>query len=337
MASENTNVGVYPDYYGGAYIDQQTGELVVLIVGDEEEQFAAQAQIASLTSEDESLRYQLCEVSYNKILSVIENVRENHAMLVAEGVVIDAVFDDILQGKVSVSVRNLNEDKEMLIRAVVNSDILCIENSETVDQEERVGAGYGITSLDNGGNSTLSFAAKRNGVKGFVIAGHAGDKENEEFVIAGTSTSIGKVTKTAYYNGTTADAAFVTAGSGVTPSYIMKTGDHIYDVGTDELAVNTAIVVYGAATGDESFDTIKSTAGFIYYPEDNCMINRCWRASYTSQAGDSGAPVMVNTGEYDSCIQYRLYGVHNGASGSYKYITPYSRIVDELNISCITS
>lgn len=331
--SEMSTSQAYPDYYGGAYIDKETGGLVVLVVDSAP---AGIASLAAVDTADANVRYKSCDVSFNEIVNTVDIVTSKIGVLRAQGIVIDTICDDIMSGGVIVTVRDLDASKESIIKDVTNCQLLTFENSNGTSKEEDLGGGAEIKSLNNNGTSTIGFAAKRGSVKGYVIAGHAGDLENEGFSHGGTS--IGIVTETAYYDGTTADAAFVTSNTNFAPANILPDGSYIVDAGSDVLPIGTGVYKYGKTTGLTSGE-IKATVASITY--DDVTIEDCYTATYSSDSGDSGAPVMVRSGTAsDGTIQYKLCGIHSGAGWQVAYrrfFSPYANIVDELGITCITS
>ena len=333
----STSTATYPDYYGGAYIDEQTGQLTVLLT---ETGAVVEDEIARLSGATTGILFQECDISYNDITETVDTLSENIAYFEELGIFIDGISDDILNGKVIVLVQDLNADKENVIKEFVGCDYLYFQNSTGAFPDEAFGGGDSITSLNNNGTSTICCAAERNNQDGFVIAGHAGDIQNEKFKSG--STTIGSVTATAYYNNSTADAAFVRANSGVTPTSIMKNGGDMWAASAYELPVNTTVWKYGHSTQLTSGQITGTNATVVYENENTHVrytIKECWTANYASDGGDSGAPVMTFDGNYGSSSKYTLYGIHSGASNSSstRYLSPYGNIVDELGITCITN
>lgn len=90
--------------------------------------------------------------------------------------------------------------------------------------QEGLCSGSAIISCDSGAGSTLGFCATRNGVEGYVTAGHSADRIGEEFTYNGTV--IGEVPHTAWYQNTTADAGFIRVNTkGTLTNYIMGYSD----------------------------------------------------------------------------------------------------------------
>lgn len=318
----------YPDYYGGSYIDEETGGLVIL---ENNISLAEKEKLSTFAKNSIPIKYQKCDISFNEILQAINTLTTKINFYKENGIQIDSIADDIINGKVIIGIQQLTKEKEEIIRNSVNFDFLEFFNSDGIKSEASFGGGYPIVSTNNSGTSTIGFAATRSGVKGFVIAGHAGDFTGETFK-SGTTT-LGSVTKTAFYNNTTADAAFVKANTGVTPSYILKNGGSIWGVSTTNMPVNTTVHKYGKSTLLTSGKILSTNVTIV---AGGKTIKNCCSANYSSASGDSGCPVMFFDGNYGGS-KYRLLGIHSSASntGNTRYFSPYSNIVKELGVTCI--
>lgn len=112
-AFENSNISIYasnqnqtsedekyPDYYGGAYIDEETGGLVVLVKEDEIDLKSAATEIADITQEittissesvKNGIRIEPCEVSCNEIDAVIDFLSDQINDLQSQGVEITEI------------------------------------------------------------------------------------------------------------------------------------------------------------------------------------------------------------------------------------------------------
>lgn len=204
-------------------------------------------------------------------------------------------------------------------------------NCEEIIFNTNIGGGYGIKN--EGYVSTLCFSARRNGAQGFVVAGHAGDVVGETFTYNGVS--IGTVTRTAFKDRSTADAAFVQANSNVTPTNILKNNGAIW-AAQNSMPVNTTVYIYGNTSKLQS-GTITSTNVAGRGPDGIRMISQ-YGASYSATGGDSGAPVLYYEGNYGGQSKYSLVGLHSASdtTTSVSIFSPYGNIVNELQVSCIT-
>ena len=326
LSSKNTGQN-YPEYYGGAFVDDN-GELVVLVT---EITNSVNKEIYQVTDGSSQVSTELCEVSYNEMCYVIDLLTDKIDILRKQGIIIESISDDIMNGNVTVSVVDLNIEKEEIIRKLIDCDFLEFENSKGFVDEESVGGGYGITS--SSGSSTAGFAATLNGKKGLVVAGHAFPTVGKIAYYNGSQ--IGKVTVTSYKNNSTADAAFIPATGNVSITAILKNNGHIMSGSTIDTPVNTTVYMFGNKSNLQS-GKILSTNVTTTNKEGIVFTKQC-TANYSSQSGDSGAPVLFYEGNFGGKSCYTILGIHKGSSSSCKTFSPYKNIVNELGISCITS
>lgn len=165
-------------------------------------------------------------MSYNEMENMIETILEKQSILQENGVEMCSVEERIMDGAVLMTIRNFSEEKAETARQLLQCSYL-----QVVEAQEDQGTQESLeiqeyAAVVRGGNwiycndapdlgSTYGFAATRGNEAGFVIAGHAGNKEG--LTVSNGSTVIGTVTKMAYSFLSTADAAFVKA-SGITLS-----------------------------------------------------------------------------------------------------------------------
>lgn len=237
------------------------------------------------------------------------------------------MFDDIINGVVLIYVRDLTEEKENLIKKVIDKDFMNIQNSkgQIVEQTTDLKGGYAIKSLDNNLPSTLSFGATKNGIDGVVIAGHAGDFTGEEFSYGGNT--IGEVTITTYSSSTTADAAFVETNSSFNVTDNIVSGDIIGGI-TIDLPVGTMILMYRQVSGFQSGKIISYNFASTV---DGVTVTDTVLADYTHVGGDSGGPIYIR--ELNNL--YSIIGNHRGDSLStgHAIYSKYENIASELGIT----
>lgn len=161
---------VYPDYYGGSYIDD-SGKLVVLST---DMSGAVISEIRAAAGYDVAVAP--CPASRNKLYGIVDTFVDHCELLREQGVRISSFGPEIRTGKVTVSVINLDAEQEAKIRALVDVDYKYVE-FRNVDRgwvpQAALRAGAKITNQKTGTNGTLGFpAVNSEGVKGFVTAGH---------------------------------------------------------------------------------------------------------------------------------------------------------------------
>ena len=329
---------VYPDNYGGAYIDSYSGRLVILVANDSIEQFTSQYE----PLRDSSIIYKTCDISYNKITETISSIAASIPDFVKQGIVISTVRDDIIHGNVIVHVEDLTASKEAAIRKIFNFDFIIIENSPGLSFDVGISGGTRILSSLNE-YSTLGFPATRYGVSGFVVAGHAAPTNGISFSYQSNngSVSVGTSTGNSFRSHSTADAAFISAASTISPTnYLASLGGYIWDAYTEELPVNTNIVTNVTMTGGEtgySVGEIVSNNGVVYH-SGSIVIENQYVATYQGRGGDSGAPVLIYDGYFQGTPKYTLIGIHCAHEGNRcSYFSSYANIVNELNVQWIPS
>lgn len=316
----------YPEYYGGAYIDDN-GELVVLVT---EMTNPVNSKVRQATDYSSQVSTELCDVSYNEMCYVIDFLTDKMEELRKEGVVIESIRDDIINGNVVITIVNLTYEKEQEIRKIIDCNFLEFENSTGInDEATNVSGGYRITSST--GYSTACFAATRNGQTGLVVSGHAFPSVGKVAYYNGVK--IGEVSKTAYKNNSKADASFVHATGNVTITAVLKNGGHIMSGSMLDPPVNSTVYMYGTESGLTS-GKITSINVSIKAEDGTTFIAQCL-ANYASQDGDSGAPILYYEGNYGGKTYYTIRGIHRSSTYAGKSFSPYKNIVDELGITCI--
>lgn len=327
----------YPDYYGGAYVDDETGQLVVLVT---ESDVAIENAISMYAREAQGIRYELCDVSYKDMLTAISEITNRIEDFSKQGIDITCVADNIMDGTVLVGVKDLTNEKKDFILNTTNYDFLVFEENEGVIANKGIGGGNKVVGSDNM-VSTICCAAKTNSSSGFVIAGHAGWVRGADFTYNGEK--IGMVLKSAFYNNSTADASFLKAASNVETSCVLANGGHLWAASTYELPVNTTVWKYGITTGLTSgkIHTIGASAKILDKDANGNIVSSAvitdqYWASFKGEPGDSGAPVMIYDGNYNGSTKYTLVGIYSATNNYGAIFSGYANIVNELGVTCIT-
>lgn len=321
----------YDSNYGGAYIDD-TGDLVVRLVDCETTRVD---EIREDTGNYE-IKTDDCNYSFNELLMVINTINANLDYLTDCGIVISEMYEDVYCNNVKIGVKDLTNEKERIIRELIDSpcmDVYCHNNDS--EEETAIKGGDEVTNSLSGGQSTIGFCATKGGVEGFVIAGHAGHTMYDNFTHAGTT--VGYVTDTAYYNNSTADAAFLTKSQYAdTTAGISIYVCHSVSTNMNDYPVGTVVFKYGIATeqtyGKVISNYYTSKAGDMYFLSQTT-------AAYNSEGGDSGGPVFLITDVVNGQVTCKLLGIHRGRTGTddYAIFTKYYNIVNELGVAAITN
>lgn len=332
ISNTQTEKQEYPDYFGGAYINQETGGLVIKTTDVAQIKRSLRSSKRSLSS----VTYELCDISYNQMRSVVNNITTDLDFFYEQNIEIVSVGIDVDTSKVYVKVVNLTDEKASIIKKRTNCSFLQFGNGNAIIPEVSIGGGYPATpNYNTSMSSTICCAATRANVDGFVISGHAGTTLGQEFTSLGNT--LGPVTATAYYDNTTADAAFVAAvGNNIEVSNILYSGDILFNTYESELPDGARVHKYGRVTNLTSGYILQ--IGTTITHTDGTTITDCVVTTYNSSGGDSGCPVMFYGGSSNGVSQYSLCGIHSAreTNGTDRYFSPYSNIVDELGIECIT-
>ena len=110
----------YPEYYCSAYVQEQTGELVVLATDVE----AIKADFLPLLADYETVAYTIekCGASKSKLLALGNTIRDNVQTLYDQGIRLVAINYPVDACMVYVSVEDLTPEKEQAILSLVGSD-----------------------------------------------------------------------------------------------------------------------------------------------------------------------------------------------------------------------
>lgn len=352
---------------GGAYIDEETGGLVVLVKKNNYDLKSAAAEIAAMTKETTTIsnksikngiRIKSCDISCNEIEASIDFLSDQIEELRHQGVEITAIRDDIPNGKVIVSILNLTEEK---VRSISGQPFLQFEEGEYPSEDKAYSdnqeipdtkdephdamgyaaktysGGQGIVGTEGWNFSTIGFAAKRGNRYGFVISGHAAASLGERFRYSADGRligdAIGTVNKRTYYNNSTADAAFLEAEPGITITNKVVNHSSVAGGWPGELPIGTLVYMQGIVSGRQS-GKIAANYETIKHNKTGITLKKQTAASYSSQQGDSGAPVLFfNNGKYYIC---GITNSHNDITGL-RHFSPSKNIVNELGISFVTS
>lgn len=128
---ENKMSGLeYPEYYGGAFTDKETGKLVILAVDLAKAKENLQTVLENF--DPDAYVFKACAVSYRELTAIHQKVCDSRQSLEAQQISIPAVAIDVINGQVTVGVLSLNEEKAQAIRAMIGSEYLSLYDSPGV-------------------------------------------------------------------------------------------------------------------------------------------------------------------------------------------------------------
>lgn len=319
-AYTNSDEMIYPDYYGGSYIND-VGQLVVLVTEDSQE--------ASVLSDNANIIYESCTYSYNELLSVMNELnsykfrRSNNA--IASNFNEFGIYDS--ENRIIVKLDNLSDESIQEFKEnVCDSDAIIFEQGYgPVNAEVNVNAGSAISYSD--GSASVGYRVKRNDTVGFVTAGHAADSVGKSITYNGTTFASCVATQ----QGGSVDAAFCAiTNSNYTPTNTLSGTSNTLSTTISEPGEGTTINKIGMTTGHTSGKVLCTNATATF--TSGATLTNLTSADYNSAAGDSGGVVY----SYISSSNTRLtLGIHTGASND--GITRYFTKANQINAALGTS
>lgn len=331
--ARSSNEQSYDSNYGGAYINSN-GDLVVLLVDCS----SAEIDEIKVATVNDAILIEQCEYSFNELILVINTINQNLNYLSNHGIIISEMHEDVCSNKVYIGIYNYTEEKETIIRDLIDHPCMEIyEQNNIIKEDINIRGGYGI--VGGVGTSTIGFCATKGNTYGFVIAGHAVANLYDNFTYSGTT--VGYATASARYNNTTADAAFLTKASNVTTtSYIDVYTCHYLGTSISDFPSQALIYKYGATTnltsGRIQSNYVTVYVGGVGETDEGFYALQQTTATYTSQGGDSGGPVFMIKDTVNGNVRCLLLGIHSGSNNEVSSFSKYYNIVNELGISAIT-
>lgn len=316
---------IYPDYYGGCYLDENHN-LVVLVTGDAN--VYKQDVMTRANSSDFVLKS--CEYSYNELNDVMNELNQ-FFLNDANGNIVDALqwHSFALSDKDNCIYVRLGDFTDANIarfkQMVLDSPILDFEKSGGIpvfDAAPQPGGALGYSSGRE--DASMGYRAKYNGEEGFVTAGHFLSVVGE-YVYCG-NTQVGYCEQTQLDG---IDAAWCVSFTNYYPTRITPMGVN--------LSATVGLVLFGSTatmegiTSGISYGNVTSTSTTARF---NAVINGvtrsyqltdCVETDYSASGGDSGGVV------YD--LYNYVLGIHSGHNSFNSYFTKAENINSTFNLS----
>lgn len=296
---------IYPDYYGGGYLDVD-GNVVVLVKGSKDE-YVGEFQRRTLSS---NVVVKECLYSYNELVQFNELITKKFMdESLREGLHWTSVGIDTEANRIVVGIIGCTEQAIANFKSMVlDSDVVIFKEGGEGVLDSSVDLGGNISYLDAGGS--LGYRARGTGGSGFVTAGHCVPKVGGFVYIDG---SYGADCKNTQYAGSF-DGAFCLLRSGYSVSNVTKYGKVVVKAELVPLAnmKNTTIVMEGRSTAKASSGIVSSVSESQTFTKNlpgignkTYTISNLIYSSYPSAGGDSGGIV------YDKSSS-KVVGVHTG-------------------------
>lgn len=317
---------IYPEYYGGSYIEN--GNFVVLVTEDTTE---CRGKLLTRTKSQDFL-VKPCKFSYNELLDVHKIVldffmNEENNRLISE-ISINSLGISAKGNSIFISLNELTPEKIALFKSrVVDSPIITFEQAhgQIVAQAASIVPGGHVSLIPGGLGGSTGYRAKMGTTTGIVASGHVLSTLNAK--VYRNTTLIGTVKKVQLSG--SVDAAFVALDSGF---------EGTNSIGTT--SVLTSIEVLGEGGKVSLRGYYNQSDGVIYNTGVACnvkiqstgkivRISNCTRCKYNSQNGDSGGLIY-------STNRNNTVGIHEGADedpNGYSYYVLAHSINDALGLS----
>lgn len=315
----NSGEKIYPDYYGGSYIND-AGQLIVYVTDN--------VQRPAVLSDNANVVYEPCTYSYNELLSVMDTLnnykfsRSNDA--IASNFNEFGLYDS--ENRIIVKLDDLSDEsiKEFKENVCDSAVIKFEQGCGPIETEVNVNAGDKISF--SGGSASVGYRVKRDGVVGFVTAGHAADSVGKSIMYNGTTIASCEATQ----QSGNADAAFCAiTNSDYSPTNTLSGTSNTLSTTISEPGVGTVINKIGMKTGHTSGKVLSTNVTITF--SSGATISNLTSADYESGPGDSGCVVYSYIGSTGARL---TLGIHTGASGSG---TRYYTKANEVNAALGTS
>lgn len=311
---------VYPEYYGGAYINNED-KLVVLTKKN-----ADFSREASLFTNNNTIVTKECDYSYNELLQLSASIFEQKKNQLNKNVTDNynrvSVREDL--NRIAVYLLEYSEEKINEFKSTISNSpaIIFRQGQEESEQSKTLNPGQYICSPTD--DISVGYRAKRNNIPGFVTAAH-GIASNSNDILDITPEQVGTCTYKVRQG--SVDAAFIATFPSVSISNILNGSNEI--LSTDILIppVGAIINMRGGET-PHSWGKVTDINDEVTYSSGYSYTNLI-SAEYSSAAGDSGGIVYL----YNSSQNKRyIVGIHQG-SGTEAHLCKAGLINEKLNLT----
>lgn len=320
-------IASYPDYYGGAFINDQH-KLVVYVTGDP----AASAQKITSIAGSNDVIIKPGKYSYKALTAIMEdlnkiklsNARRPSTANFSTWALMDA------ENRIVVELEDFSDQKiEEFKRTVMNSPAIEFRKSAgRITLEASLDPGCkAATNVSGTEYGSFAFRARRtsDSKKGMVTAGHV-------VSVGGTiyysGSSIG--TCSASVQSGSVDAAFIPVNDTVayTPSNTLCGTATVLSTSTSLPGTGTLVNMRGATTGTSSGNIISTNASTT--TSAGISYTNLTSANYTSAGGDSGGIIYT----YVSATNTRFtVGLHLGANTTTRFFTKAGLALTALSVT----
>ena len=357
LKSEAAENQIYPDYYGGSYVNEKN-EYVVLLTDNTK---TCQEHIHNLYGSTKLIILPALH-SYNELYE-LKNVVTNRIVELKNNVILSIQLDTLLNSYVGVGIDEennelfvdiidvTNEKIELFKEHICDSELIVFNECKDELEDASIATIYpgGCVMVKNKGewfNMSVGFRAKKlntNGTYsfGFVTAGHGADIGDDVCYYIQSTAS-------AYYLGTvmnsqvsgSVDAAFIAIDINNYPisTFAFYTDKNGGTSGTrDEIstthyfiaaAQGTTVIKNGITTYRTEGKVITTSYDYISSTTGNTITDAV-KADYVSDHGDSGGIVYGKSG---GSVDYLVAGIESAFYKGFLGIGSYSVYIKVSNI-----
>lgn len=116
---DENGVQIYDDNFGGAYVNDKDFLVVLLLETDDAALNKVKQYIGS-----SNWKVQKCQHSYNERMAVMDALNRKIIELAEKEIRITGIYDDVQNDRVKIGVYEFNEEKELQIREIIDSDCM---------------------------------------------------------------------------------------------------------------------------------------------------------------------------------------------------------------------
>ena len=323
----------FPNYYSGAYINENL-DLIVLLsenaIRTERTLQASQLGIAALADSNDII-YASAEYSYSHLVSLMDDIYQYLKLpdeLKEDGFSIVYYFIDDYNNCVTVGLEDIGTNNITAFKNTISdSDALCfvVANSDNYETDALLEPGQAFASF------SLAFRACKttgNNVQyGFITAAHA-VPPNTFLTIGNVLLAVSSASGNGWQNSGNLDAVFCyfdpyysSNDFGTTIAYINQTLHSGIDAA---LAKGNPIRMVGQMTQKKGTGTVES----LSFADSSGLYTDFIASNYTRANGDSGGIVISNRTSNNW-----ISGVHHGTIGGYSVYTKAINITTVFGLS----
>lgn len=309
----------YPDYYAGAYI-QEDGKLVVLLT---EVSKTHSDSICSLIRSSDVV-FKTASVPYNDLVSQRDDIIQTYERLKNNSLenTIDDDLSTLLNSFIGIGIEERNNRIEVSLTDTSAENIdafreylssyehISFEQSGAAEKHTSLSPGTYIRAGENAGS--IGYRSYRqlgsSTFYGFTTAAHVAGSYGQSIYNAPYYPSIPSVVCgtviTSLYSGTI-DAAFVQTASGFTVTNQTPAGKILASSWFTSIPEGMSVIMHGKTSGEKS-GVVRNNA-YYFTTSDGVSLTDVLRCSYDADFGDSGGVVFsLYNGDYT------IVGIHHG-------------------------